>query len=380
MVTSTRGATRGFQPPDVVVVGAGFAGLTAALACSARGLRVHLLGPRIPGAASTASAGVLAPSVRRRPQGAVHRFMLAARDRYPSFLEDLASRSGVLPATVGGVLEVARSDAELSLLRATPRDESSRRLDAADVAALEPTLRCTAGGWLHERDGAVDTGALLAALDDAVVSDPRIRRDDRDAAELRPGGADGAILRLGDGTTMEAPLVVLAAGAWSSRIRGQRLAIPIDPLAGEVAFASRSSLRHVVFGAGGYLVPRGDELLVGATSDERGFDASPTAAALTELRAVRDRLLEPGTPGHAPFHRRAVGLRPMTPDGLPVIGASASAPTLLYAGGYGRNGVLMAPLAADCIAALATGERPPVEIGLFAPDRAGRASVPAPPQ
>src|SRR5688500_13038458 len=309
MVTSTRAATPGFQPPDVVVVGAGLAGLTAALACAARGLRVHLLGPRIPGAASAASAGVLAPSVRRRPQGAVHRFMLAARDRYPSFLEELASRTGVRPATVGGVLEVARSDAELSVLRATPRDASSRRLDAAEVAALEPTLRCTAGGWLHERDGAVDSGALLVALDDAVARDPRIRRDDRAAVGLRPGRVDGAILRLGDGTAMEAPLVILAAGAWSSRIHAQRLAIPIDPLTGEVAFASRSSLRHVVFGAGGYLVPRGDELLVGATSDERGFDVSPTAAALIELREVRDRLLEPGTPGHAPFHRRAVGLR-----------------------------------------------------------------------
>lgn len=378
MVTSTRATTRGFQPPDVVVVGAGLAGLTAALACAARGLRVHLLGPRMPGAASAASAGVLAPSVRRRPQGAVHRFMLAARERYPSFLEELASRSGVRPATVAGVLEVARSDAELSALRATPRDASSRRLDAADVAALEPTLRCTAGGWLHERDGAVDTGALLAALDDGVSRDPRIHRDDRAAVELRPGTADCAILRLGDGTSMEAPLVILAAGAWSSRIRGQPPAIPIDPLAGEVAFAARSSLRHVVFGAGGYLVPRADELLVGATSDERGFDASPTAAALTELRAVRDRLLEPGTPGHAPFHRQAVGLRPMTADGLPVIGAAASAPALLHAGGYGRNGVLMAPLAADCIAALATGDRPPVEIGLFAPDREGRASLPVP--
>lgn len=377
MVTSTRGATRGFQPPDVVVVGAGLAGLTAALACAARGLRVHLLGPPIPGAASVASAGVLAPSVRRRPQGAVHRFMLAARDRYPSFLEELASRTGVRPTTVVGVLEVARSDAELSVLRATPRDASSRRLDAGEVAALEPTLRCTAGGWLHERDGAVDTDALLAALDDAVARDPRIRRDDRAAVELRAGRVDSAILRLGDGTAMEAPLVILAAGAWSSRIPTQRPAIPIDPLAGEVAFASRSSLRHVVFGAGGYLVPRGDELLVGATSDERGFDASPTDAALVELRAVRDGLLEPGTPGHGPFHRRAVGLRPMTPDGLPTIGASASAPALLHAGGYGRNGVLMAPLAADCIAALATGERPAVEIGLFAPDRGSRASVPA---
>jgi glycine oxidase len=352
-----------------VVIGAGVAGLTTALACAGRGLRVHLLGPRIAGAASAASAGVLAPSVRRRPQGAVHRFLVAARDRYPAFLEELHARTGMRPATISGVLEVARSDAELSALRATPRDASSRPLDTADIAALEPTLRCTAGGWLHERDGAVDTVALMTALDEAVAATARIRRDDRAAVELRLLGAQGATVRLGDGSLVDASLVILAAGAWSSRLAGEALAVPIEPLAGEVAFAPRSALRCVVFGAGGYLVPRADELLVGATSDERGFDATPTTEALGELRAIRDRLLEPGAPGLAPFHRRSVGLRPMTPDGLPVIGASASAPCLLHACGYGRNGVLMAPIAADCVAALATGDRAPIEVGLFAPDR-----------
>lgn len=369
MVSSTRAATRGFQPPDVVVVGAGFAGLTAALACAARGLRVHLLGPGVPGAASAASAGVLAPSVRRRPQGAVHRFMVAARDRYPAFLEELHALTGARPATVSGVLEVARSDAEWSALRATPRDAGSHPLDAADVAALEPTLRCSAGGWLHERDGAVDSGALLAALEDAVAAAPRIRQDDRAVVKLRLPGTQGATLRLDDGDAVDAPLVILAAGAWSYRLAGGALAVPIEPLAGEVAFAPRSSLRHVVFGAGGYLVPRGDELLVGATSDERGFDATPTAEGLGELHAIRDRLLEPGAPGLAPFHRQSGGLRPMTPDGLPVIGSSAMAPCLLHAGGYGRNGVLVAPIAADCVAALAAGDRAPFDIGLFAPDR-----------
>lgn len=368
MATSTRGRTEGFQPPDVLVVGAGIAGLTAALACAARELRVALIGPSLPGAASLASAGVLAPSVRRRPLGAVHRFMVAARDRYPDFLRGLAERTGIRPATVTGLLEVGRSDAELATLRATPRDADSRPVDAAEVAALEPTLRCTAGGWLHQRDGAVDAARLLEALRDAVARHPRIGHDPRAVAALEAGPFE-AVMTRDDGTTARAALAILAAGAWCSRIHGHGLAVPIEPLAGEIAFATRSSLRHVVFGASGYLVPRGDELLVGATSQEQGFETTPTSDALVELRGVRDRLLEGGAPGHAPFHRRAVGLRPMTPDGLPVLGASARAPTLLYACGYGRNGVLMAPLAAECIAALAAGDRPPIDIAPFAPDR-----------
>lgn len=369
MVTRTRDPGRGFQRPDIVVVGAGIAGLTAALACAGRGLRVLVFGPRRAGAASWASAGVLAPSVRKRPQGAVHRFMVAARDCYPGFLSALRELSAVQVPTVTGLLEVARSDRELSSLRATPRDADSRPLDALDVAALEPTLRCTAGGWLHARDGAVDAAALLVALEDAVARHPRVTRDGTAVREILLREPEVRV-RCADGADTGAPIALLAAGAWCSRIAGHGLLVPVEPLAGEIAFAPRASLRHVVFGANGYLVPRRDELLVGATACDRGFDATPTAAAVAELRAVRDTLLEAGGPGHAPFHRHAVGLRPMTPDGLPVIGARASAPNLLYAGGYGRNGVLLAPLAAECIAALAAGDSAPIDLAPFAPDRA----------
>lgn len=356
----------------MIVVGGGVAGLTAALACADRGLNVTLVaGPR-PGVASGASAGVLGPSIGRGPKGGrVGRFMFAARDRYPSFLEQLHERSGMRATMVTGAIELALNETHLAELRSrAAKLEETQLLDAREASDLEPALRPVAGAVFHRRDGSVDAAALLAALIAATSAHASIVRIEKQAVSLSDSMSRSPALTLADGARVNAPHIVLCAGAWVVEIDGLPRALPVRPVKGEIAIARGATpLRHVAFGAGGYLVPRGGDLLIGATSDEAGFNTDPTESAALELAATARALLLdwPGAAG--PLASRQVGLRPMTPDGYPILGRDPDASALLYACGYSRNGILLAPLAADCIAALVAGENPGYDLTAFSVSR-----------
>jgi len=112
-------------------------------------------------------------------------------------------------------------------------------------------------------------------------------------------------------------------------------------------------IRHVTYGAGGYLVPRGDSVLVGATSEEVGFESETSLQGLATLRGIAARLI-PDLSSSVVMHHWA-GLRPMSLDGHPILGADPDVPDLVYACGYSRNGILFAPWAAEQLAALLSG-------------------------
>jgi glycine/D-amino acid oxidase-like deaminating enzyme len=140
----------------------------------------------------------------------------------------------------------------------------------------------------------------------------------------------------------------------------------------------RARLDHVIFGPRGYIIPRdfgepGDaaradgETLVGATTEHVGFDPATTSDGATRLRIVASEIL-PSMRDVRP-HRHWSGLRPMTPDLLPIIGSDPSIEALIYACGHSRNGVLMAPLTGDCVSALVRGVSPPMELSPFSISR-----------
>ena len=357
---------------DVIVVGGGLAGLATAFACSRRGLSVTVVDAGCPGAASLASAGVLGPSIGRGPKGGrVGRFMFAARDRFPGYLDELREQTGIAVPAVRGALEIALNDTHLAELRARAASlPDARVLGAADVAALEGALVPVAGALHHPRDGAVDVPALRAALAAAARLSPRITVIQGvvmrvDLARQAPN------VTLGDGTGLGAAHLVVAAGAWVSQLAGLPRPLPVRPVKGEIALASGApATRHVLFGAGGYLVPRNGVLLVGATSEEAGFDAEPTEAGAAALASTGRTLLR-DWPGDAAFTAQQSGLRPMTPDGYPILGRDPETPALLYACGYSRNGVLASPLAADCLAALIAGDDAGFDLTAFAAARFG---------
>jgi glycine oxidase len=147
--------------------------------------------------------------------------------------------------------------------------------------------------------------------------------------------------------------VVLAAGAWSREIAGLPRTLPIAPLKGQMLALVASQLRHAVASDAVYLVPRGDEVVVGATVEHAGFDTSLNADAIEQLRLAAVVLCP--TLADAPVARRWAGIRPATPDMLPILGLDPDQPSLIYACGHSKNGILLAPETAIVTARLAQG-------------------------
>ena len=350
---------------DVLVVGGGLIGMACAAAVAERGRTVRLVGAHLPGEASLAAAGLLAPSVERG-EGPPHAFAVAARDRYPSYVQWLRDRTGVdVPMNRDGILQVAVNDAGVrGLKRAMPT--GARWLERSELTALEPALDHALGGVMHDSDGWVDTAVLVDTLRRIVADDPRISTTDEQVAEVRFGSSASVITDRG--TQHDAEFVVLAAGAWSPGIAGIPRTLPVEPVRGQMLAYSAALISRAIYGPTGYVVPRTDgRTLVGATMERVGFDAGTTDVGIARLARTAAEIL-PQLASIRPASAWA-GIRPMSPDHQPILGGEPEQLRLIYATGHSRNGVLMTPLTADCVGALVCGEQPPMDLRPFAADR-----------
>ena len=198
----------------------------------------------------------------------------------------------------------------------------------------------------------------------------------RCAARIDVRGSRVRAVTLDDATTLTAASVVLAAGAWS----GQLAAAPVRPVKGQTLRLRLPSgvrlprvVRASVKGSQVYVVPRADgRVVVGASSEEAGFDVQPRAGAVYEL--LRDAQSVLPVLGESVFEELSTGLRPATVDNAPLIGA-CEVEGLVHATGHYRNGVLLAPVTADAVAAIVAGDTPPDVVAAFRPGRA--VGVPA---
>jgi glycine oxidase len=359
---------------DVLVIGTGLIGLSCAAAAAERGLTVLAVGMPQVGAASLAAAGLLAPSIERGESDTTA-FAMAARDRYPSYLEWLRDRSGVdVPLNQSGIIQVAVSDAGLRGLRRSMPAEADW-LDATALHELEPALAHGLGGVFHATDGAVDNVRLYEALRTAVERQARaiIVEDSIVGVTF----SSSAVVATGQsGATHTADRVVLAAGAWSDSINGLPRPLPVEPVRGQmIAYETALPLlNRAVYGPTGYVVPRANgRTLVGATTERVGFNSVTTPDGIARLERTAVEIL-PSLAGVARSEAWA-GLRPMSADLQPILGPDPDEPRLLYATGHSRNGVLMTPLTGDCIAALLVGAPCPVEIARFSVARFPSAAV-----
>jgi glycine oxidase len=347
------------------VVGAGVIGLTAAVALAERGIAVTLIGRQMPGEASPAAAGMLAPSVERA-SGAAHDFGVSARDRYPSYVEFLAERTGTrVPLNRLGILQVALSEKGIKGLTKTA-PSTAQWLNSKELHELEPALSHALGAMFNPDDGAVDNVVLLEALHQLVSKSPHIGELD-DVVATIDAGRDSAAVTTATGARHTARRVVVAAGAWAGTIRGARFARAVTPARGQLVSYSGSPLRHVAYGPRGYVVPRGAVTIGGTTMENVGFDPHTTAVGVRKVRAASEEICP--HLAAAPRVNTWAGLRPVTPDMLPILGADPELPSLLYACGHSRNGVLMAPLSGDIIADLVTGTPLSHDLSQFRPDR-----------
>ncbi|HEY0969943.1 MAG TPA: FAD-dependent oxidoreductase [Gemmatimonadales bacterium] len=353
------------QAADVVVVGNGIVGLASAAALADAGLRVTVVGGPQRGQASRAAGGMLAPGVERAT-GPAHDFAIAARERYPGYVAMLAERTGVAVSFERrGILQVALDDARAAELSGDlARD--ARWLGSTELARLEPALAHARGALLHERDGSVDNRALMSALELLLERHPRARRVAQPAEGVEWDGAH-PVVRVMGGEIVHGDRVVLAAGAWTPLLEGLPRTLPIEPVRGQMLSLAAAPLRHVVYGPGGYLVPRGERTVVGSTMERTAFDDEPTAEGLARVRATGEAIC-PALAG-VPAVEQWAGLRPVTPDLLPIIGLDPDRPALVHACGHSRNGILLGPLTGDCVAALVTGAPLPADLSPFDPAR-----------
>jgi glycine oxidase len=361
---------------DVVVVGAGVQGSSVALRLAQAGRKVIVLERAIPGAeASSAAAGILSPGVEAVEPGPFYALCRASLDRYPSFVREVEALSGMsVGLRGGGTLEVALDDAHARILAA--RAEKIARhglpvevLDEAALHRLEPAVSKEARGALHFPDEwSLDPRLLgralyvAAARAGATFVTGQVRRIL--AEDGRAVGVDHETGRIA------ADLVVLAAGSWSMQVEGNGLPPgSVRPVRGQIAVLDTRPplLSRAVFSGHGYIVPRSDgHILCGSTMEEVGFEKAVTAGG---LRHVLDVAM-----GIAPALERAPvvetwsNFRPASPDGEPILGAGV-VPGLLYATGHTRNGILLTPITADAIAAVALGRPPPVDLAPFSPAR-----------
>jgi glycine oxidase len=353
-------------PDRVVVIGSGLVGLCAAAALEQRGVAVTLIGERRDGEASPAAAGMLAPGVEAAA-GPAHEFGIAARDRYPAFLDWLQRATGIaVPSGRNGILQLPATPADATRMRDEAHGDAVW-LPLSDVRKLEPALNAPYGALLHEKDGWVDNAALVGALRSYALAAPEINCVDDRAVAIEPSFG-GTAVRCASGRHHTGSAVVLATGAWSRELGGLPRSLPVVPVRGQMISLSAAPVGHVVFGGGGYAVPRPNgETLIGSTMEHVGFDASTTPKALAQLRAVATAIAP--TLAEAPLTRHWAGLRPLTPDMQPVVGRDPDQPSVIYACGHSRNGILMAPLTGDVVSALACGEQPWYDLTPFAPTR-----------
>jgi glycine oxidase len=348
---------------DVVVIGGGIIGMATARALASRGVSVLLSAPELPGGATSAAGGILAPTIDPMP-GAAFAFGRAARDCYPAFAESLLEETGInVELARDGVLRLAFSEREAADLSADSIDDATW-LPPEEVARLEPSLAACAGAMLHKSDAIVANEKVHSALRSSIRRSSSIRWTSHPVGLV---DAASMSVTLADNSKWEGGRLVLAAGAWSTGIPGLA-PLPVEPARGQMITFRAMGVRRAAFGADGYVVPRRDgRVLVGSTMERVGFDPSVTVAACERLRSVASSLI-PALGAERVLDSWS-GLRPMTPDGLPIIGADTKIPGLLLATGHSKNGILLGPLTAEVIADLVTEGSTSHDIVSFAPDR-----------
>jgi glycine oxidase len=342
----------------VVIIGGGIMGCATAQALARSAVEVIVLESAVPGGeASGAAAGILGGQAELHGRERdVARFM-DAREAWPRWAEELGEATGVdVGYRRSGVLRLAKNEVEREEIEKEVAWQSARGLLATllggeDARRIEPHVAADAIGAAHfPNDAQVDPRCVLRAILATLAREPRVR--------VRPGTTASALIVSGgrcvgvkvDGGDIFADATVIAGGSWSSLLAGFPESWPrIRPVRGQmIELAEQPAvLSTIVFGAEGYVVPRGNgRVLCGSTTEHVGFQRGVTAAGVAAI--LSNALGCVPSLAHAQVIATWSNFRPQVDGVQPLIGASPLEGLFLATGHY-RNGILLAKTTADTV-------------------------------
>jgi glycine oxidase len=348
---------------DVIVIGAGIIGLSLAIEMRRQGATVLVVERGEPGREASHAAGGMLVDCGEETPPALRALATASAHMYPEFAQELENESGlkvdlrdqgtiVLPPS-----EHVRETSGFSLASALP----------APLAELEPALadQTRAAFFLKERS--VDPRALTAAaLETAKRRGVDVSSGEEVAAVDDAGGKVCGVVT--PKTTFLGAKVVNCAGAWSGKIAPHNF--PTRPVKGQMLCLispARGLLKHVIRGPEVYLIPRSDgRILVGTTVEEAGFDKSTDVGTIQRLHRAAIALVPKLE--NARILEDWAGLRPGTPDALPILGETPTAGYFIATGHF-RDGILLAPITARLMARVVEGKSCDFDLTAFSPSR-----------
>jgi glycine oxidase len=363
---------------DVVVIGGGVIGCSIAWRLGQAGMKVVVLERgRVGGEASYAAGGMLVPLAESEHKDDFFHFTLAGLAMYPDFARELKAASSV---------DIEYRDEGTLYLALTGEDEEAldrrwgwqheaglnvKRLSAGCALKLEPLLNQALRFALkYPGDHQVDNRRLMVALQAAAQNAGAEFWLQTEALELTVESLAGRKQVAGVATTrgaVRARAVVIAAGSWSSRLRGgEPPPFEIEPVRGQMVAIEMPApaARHVVYSRRGYLVPRlSGYLIAGSTTEHVGYDRRVTAGGVGSI-VGRAMEIMPCLANQSVTETWA-GLRPHSPDDLPVLGEDPRIAGLVYATGHYRNGILLAPITGRAISELIIKGESSVSIAPF---------------
>jgi D-amino-acid dehydrogenase len=375
---------------DVIVIGGGIVGAAAAYRLAREGARVTLVDRSDTGQATAAGAGIISPGTSYKPPAAFFPLAFAAVAYYDELLAALAEDGETETGfeTVG-LLHVATSEAEAATLPVLRRLIEERRAAGVrrigEVAALggdEARRLFPALGACH---GAVFTSEA-ARVDGRLLRDAMRRAAEKRGARIAAGSVEAlredgghVTVTLAGGETLAAETAILAGGAWSAALADRLgFALPVYPQRGQILHlrlpgAATGEWPIVVGFHSHYLLTfPPDRVVAGATrEDTAGFDVRMTAGGVHEAldEALR---VAPGL-AEATIHEVRIGLRPASPDGLPMLGRAPGTERIYVATGHGASGLQLGPYSGALVADLALGRAAPLDLAPYAPGRFANA-------
>ncbi len=350
---------------DVIVIGGGAVGSACARELVRADRKVLVLDPgEEDGAAWRAAAGMLAPQMEARPEDPLFELGVAGRDRYRAVAPELEEATGIsVGLWLEGIARVALTEDEESDLKAMVAWQRQQGhlcdwLDADEVRTQWPWMGETHGALWAPGEGAIDPQRLVAAyLAEAERSGVTMVRDRVTAIERRGARVVGVI----GAERYAAEHVVVAAGAWSGRLGGLPRPLTVEPVRGQMAALPwpEDIDPTIIYRPNGYLLSRDGEAIVGSTMEYVGFATEVSSAGLAQIFSTVTSLCP--ALARLDVNRTWSGLRPVTPDGLPILGRAPETEGLWYATGHGRNGILLAGITGLLMAQLIAGEPTLVE-------------------